>query len=569
MKIKIKNFRSFKDMDHIDIKPITILIGRNSSGKSSFLRTFPMLKQSFEEKTRSPILLYGNYIDFGTYEDIKPNFNNEEDKDNYELGFVFDKNIFDEVKRYSYRLDYGNRSNFIYKKNELFEIRLNIIFEKDKKDLLSIKQMQYGLGNNNIILELNHSENKLVKLLINNEEIINQKDNIKFFDRDDFVFDFYKNSDERRIGFEKIITEKIRDLVIKITNTYSVLNRDILKKKSNIEEMISKFLGNVNPDDIRQIIDKIDKNKLGELIDSKEKDLLEDIIIKIQSIKIIDDEEILKKLNEEIFKSSKITLTKYTKEFIELKNLIVLYNFIDKFILPISIYFKQTFLNVKYIAPLRATAERYYRIQHLSVKEVDQNGTNLPSFLDSLNEIQIKEFQDWTKKNFDFFVTISKLGGHYSIKVSLVDGIEINLSDMGFGYSQILPVLTQLWYSSTKYDINRRIGANNYQKIIVIEQPELHLHPEFQGRFTNMLAQVLKYSKNNDIDLRIIIETHSDVIINTLGDLIIKEEINHEQINIIIFDKKSEEQPTNVKIANYDVEGNLINWPLGFFQPSL
>ena len=37
MKIKIKNFRSFRDMDYIDIKPITILIGRNSSGKSSFL----------------------------------------------------------------------------------------------------------------------------------------------------------------------------------------------------------------------------------------------------------------------------------------------------------------------------------------------------------------------------------------------------------------------------------------------------------------------------------------------------------------------------------------------------
>ena len=162
---------------------------------------------------------------------------------------------------------------------------------------------------------------------------------------------------------------------------------------------------------------------------------------------------------------------------------------------------------------MRATAERYYRIQHLSVKEVDQNGTNLPSFLDSLSERQINEFKDWTRKNFNFYVTISKLKGHYSIKVSLVDGIEINLSDMGFGYSQILPVLTQLWYSSTKYDINRRIGLSNIQKIIVIEQPELHLHPEFQGRFTNMLAQVLKYSKKNNIDLRIIIETHSDHIL--------------------------------------------------------
>jgi hypothetical protein len=84
---------------------------------------------------------------------------------------------------------------------------------------------------------------------------------------------------------------------------------------------------------------------------------------------------------------------------------------------------------------LRATAERYYRIQHLSVKEVDQNGTNLPSFLDSLSERQINEFKDWTRKNFNFYVTISKLKGHYSIKVSLVDGID-NLS-IGGSYNFI------------------------------------------------------------------------------------------------------------------------------------
>ena len=236
---------------------------------------------------------------------------------------------------------------------------------------------------------------------------------------------------------------------------------------------------------------------------------------------------------------------------------------------PISNYFKQTFLNVKYIAPLRATAERFYRIQHLSVNEVDQNGTNLPSFLDSLNETQIKEFQSWTKENFNFSVDISKEGGHYSIIISLKDGININLSDMGFGYSQILPILTQLWYSSTKYDKNRRVGFNYFQKIIVIEQPELHLHPEFQAKFTNMLVKVLKYAKNNKTDLKIIIETHSDILINRLGDLIIDDKINANQINIVIFDKESEEKPTNISLAKYDNDGNLLNWPLGFFQPSL
>lgn len=62
-----------------------------------------------------------------------------------------------------------------------------------------------GARDNNINLEFNHSENKLIKLTINNKEIINIKDNIKFFDRDDFIFDFYKYNDEHRIGFEKLL----------------------------------------------------------------------------------------------------------------------------------------------------------------------------------------------------------------------------------------------------------------------------------------------------------------------------------------------------------------------------
>jgi predicted ATPase len=84
-----------------------------------------------------------------------------------------------------------------------------------------------------------------------------------------------------------------------------------------------------------------------------------------------------------------------------------------------------------------------------------------------------------------------------------------------------------------------------------------------------MLAEVLKYANSNTIDLRIIIETHSDILVNRLGDLIIDDKIKANQINILIFDKESEEQPTNISLANYDNEGNLLNWPLGFFQPSL
>lgn len=55
--IGIQNFRSFVDRTFIDIKPITVFVGKNSSGKSSLLRTFPLLRQSVEENTTGPYFM--------------------------------------------------------------------------------------------------------------------------------------------------------------------------------------------------------------------------------------------------------------------------------------------------------------------------------------------------------------------------------------------------------------------------------------------------------------------------------------------------------------------------------
>jgi predicted ATPase len=67
--IRIKNLRCLADTGDIPIKPLTILVGANSTGKSTFLRVFPLLRQSVETKTSSPILWYAGksgYVDFGT-----------------------------------------------------------------------------------------------------------------------------------------------------------------------------------------------------------------------------------------------------------------------------------------------------------------------------------------------------------------------------------------------------------------------------------------------------------------------------------------------------------------------
>lgn len=67
--LRIKGLRSLLDTGRIPIKPLTILVGENSSGKSTFVRSFPLLRQSIDAKTKGPILWYGPYVDFGLFED--------------------------------------------------------------------------------------------------------------------------------------------------------------------------------------------------------------------------------------------------------------------------------------------------------------------------------------------------------------------------------------------------------------------------------------------------------------------------------------------------------------------
>src|SRR5437899_3142974 len=67
--IRIQNLRSLVDTGSISLKPLTLLVGANSSGKSTFLRFFPLLRQSVETPTDAPLLWFGRYVDFGSLEE--------------------------------------------------------------------------------------------------------------------------------------------------------------------------------------------------------------------------------------------------------------------------------------------------------------------------------------------------------------------------------------------------------------------------------------------------------------------------------------------------------------------
>lgn len=67
---RMKNIKGFVDSGDIELKPLTLIIGQNSSGKSSIVRFPLVLKQTFMDDSMAPLLFYGKSIDYGNYRDV-------------------------------------------------------------------------------------------------------------------------------------------------------------------------------------------------------------------------------------------------------------------------------------------------------------------------------------------------------------------------------------------------------------------------------------------------------------------------------------------------------------------
>jgi len=118
--------------------------------------------------------------------------------------------------------------------------------------------------------------------------------------------------------------------------------------------------------------------------------------------------------------------------------------------------------------------------------------------------------------------------------------------NVGFGITHTLPIIVAI-LSANKGDI------------IIIENPETHLHPRGQSR----LASLFALAAENGIQL--FIETHSDHIINGIRVAVKKERIAKEKVFLNFF-AKSPQNISIIKRIGVQLDGGLDNWPLGFFD---
>lgn len=491
-KLRLINYRCFDDTKDIELRPITLLLGANSSGKSSFIKFFPLLQQSVGTTVNGLFLWDGQYVDFKDFKNTVKDCNGE-----ITIEYVIDKlpvssmfsNRITEINDVTITLTLAEKDVFYdYLKN------LTIHYNGVKVEY------QFDIGG------------KYCKIKANS------------ISTDDF------EKEKVEVGFDNNLLPSLRFTyrnngigLAGPTSLYA--SREILKLKG--EKDLSDPFKLFDAELERNI--ELEKDKIYSQF--------------AESIKNAKDKDLTRITDIRLYQQSGTLLN------------------------AVNGYFNSMAENVSYVLPLRAIMNRYYRFQNRSVDQIDPDGDNLAMYLNSLPKAKLEDFNNWLMELFHFSIALKASEGHVEMLVE--EGrAKRNLVDVGFGYTQILPILTIIWKAIYDSKKNRSRMDRLMPITIAIEQPELHLHPRFQAYFANMLAKVIAECKKRKLKIRIIIETHSEMIVNKLGELIGSEgsSLASSDVNVVLFDAQMEGLQNYVHTTTYDENGYLNNWPLGFFD---
>lgn len=458
VKLILKDFKAFPKATFNLGSPITLIVGPNSSGKSSIIKALLAIKQSLISSNEGEaISSFGEYVDLGIFTDYSHNHNRDAE---ITIGFEIDL------------MDKSNpTSQFLY------------VFFSD--------------------------------LNINKFSII-------------YHFDNDYSSDQARVKFIEYFLEG---------PNFKGLSFSIERKKTRSSYKFSA------PE---KFINYFKNSGYGE--------------------GLFDETDYSAAINAEIGLryNSKLKFTINNKH--EDNILTWLYDISDSMTAAIDLSINK---QLYYLGPLRKSPSRSY-IKTSQNTVVGPTGEFTPSVLANLDRRSKKAttgnsllrtnqdlFHSWVNKVFpNNRVEAETYEELVKLKVITTTNSPTsrkdNISDVGFGLSQAIPILAQSAVMEP--------GAT-----LIIEQPELHLHPMAQHALANAIAEAARYNR------RFIIETHSEHFIRGLQLAVSKNALNENEgissldINTIYIQKS----PARILELPIQKNGDYRDkWPTGFFDES-
>lgn len=172
---------------------------------------------------------------------------------------------------------------------------------------------------------------------------------------------------------------------------------------------------------------------------------------------------------------------------------------------------------------------RGYRMRRISVE------THVAVWLQELGLIHSFEVQ-----------AIDAAANLYRVVVRITErSAPVLLTDVGFGVSQVLPALTLLAYVPE--------GS-----IVILEQPEIHLHPAVQAGLADVIVEAATVRK-----VQVIVESHSEHLLLRLQRRVAEAKLSPEDV-ALYFCAMREGHSTLEPLA-LDIFGDIRNWPEAFF----
>ena len=134
------------------------------------------------------------------------------------------------------------------------------------------------------------------------------------------------------------------------------------------------------------------------------------------------------------------------------------------------------------------------------------------------------------------------------------------------------PVITKLWHTTyirtEATNSPYRYKYRDFEKAtLLMEQPELHLHPAMQAKVADTFVKAIEETRQANSDITLIVETHSQAIVNRIGRRIYEGKIHPEDVNVLLFNKDDQNRNSIIREIEFNEKGRLKDWPLGFFDP--
>lgn len=239
------------------------------------------------------------------------------------------------------------------------------------------------------------------------------------------------------------------------------------------------------------------------------------------------------------------------------------------FMAELNLAFARLFERVYYLGPLREYPKRQYRWSGAKPRDVGFRGEQVVDALIAsrqMKQVAVSRRGRSGSLTVEQVVAeqLSSMGMIHSVRLHEIargarlyevrvrrteNSPEVALTDIGFGVSQVLPVVTLCYYAPQ--------GS-----ILILEQPEIHLHPAAQMGLADVIIDAVKTRH-----LQVILETHSEHFLLRLQRRIAEQKFAPQEAKLYFCEFTGEE--SQITALQVNDEGEIINYPQDFFADPL